>query len=508
MRNSESFETIESQILESATLVAGNGEESDSFCGSAVGDSDFEDDGILIMPPHFEQKDDQEKSEGSAASLSLPESVPSTVGSFTVTNHQDANDEYKEITPNKVEEHSDKISPERIDEVPQVSRAFPSGDFVAMRSSQNWTMCLSAIALFVFSLFMVYTKRGAVIQSETSSFQVLYDEALWRIEYLEAQMLDLDKLQKENEQLRAKNVHLDNLVRSMRKIRRERDNLLTVNRHLEEKLESSDVLRQEQYVNVTKLANEVHSLSSEVVAYEARHNEANVKLEKAFQSMKTLSKERDRLLEKNRRLQRQLKKTKKQIDQDDKKCNAPFSWEGEAKNNHSTIGNCWLHLELGECSKEAQTSFYEGTQKLSDSLLKAQQRVTSFFTSQNAQSAKGSCENDKFKHTECLWNAQQRVQSRINDLKDILKESTISIFTSQSERDSSEKEKGDYYDKVQDHIFEYISNGVESMKNNHHVKSIGQTAKTIVTGVAITTAATVLLSSAFVGGLFGDDDKT
>lgn len=477
MRNSESFETMESQILDSVTLVAGNGEESSGFSGSDAGDLAFEDSGILIMPPDFDDKDEQEKHEGSAASLSLPESVPSTVGSFTVTNHKEANDEVKESTHKMTLDHEDKNESSLMkDELSEEARVLPGSDFVSMRSGVTWIGYICFVAMLLIHILTFYTKSGGAIQSNNPSFPLSYDEALSRVESLEKQVRDLEKLQNENELLRSTNVHLGNLLSSMQELRRERDDLLIRNSALEDKLESSTLYRREQNKNLTILMNEVDRLTTDVTVYEALHNEANLEVKKAFKSVASLSEERDRLLRKNRRLQEKIKKARKKLDQEGKHSNESFSWETTDETKKPVIDNCWIQVELGECSKEAKSSFRERKQKV----------------------------------TESFWKAQGTAQTTFNDLKEEWKESTSSFFRSSKSENATSKNDApdyyyDYYDKVQDDIIDYVSNTVESIKTNQHVESIRDTAKSVLTGVAFATAATVIVSSTLISGFFGEN---
>lgn len=482
MRNSESFETIESQILDSATLVSGNGEGSDEVSlGSAVDDLDFEDDGILIMPPDFEDKVDHE------SCLSLPESVPSTIGSFTAANHNEAKEEDKERAAHKsMHEHEDKSEGSAMeDEMPKKAIYLASSDLVSARTGVTWIGYLCFVVMLLVHILTFYRKGSGVIHSDNPSFQVRYDEALLKVRDLEKQLRDLERIQKENEELRKRNTYLDDLVQSMRNVERKNDALQKENRHLKEKLESSNLPHEEQHNNLTTLMNEVERLTTDVMRYEVRNKVANAKTKKSLNALASLSQERDRLLRKNRRLQRQLKKARKKADQDDGNSNASFPWEITDETKQPIIDNCWLQVDLGDCSKEAKTSLHEGTQKVTESLWKAKETASTGW-SHLKEHWKGSAPS--------MFSSKARNGTGKNDF--------YTEYYDQIKTDSAE-----YYDKVQDNIIEFVSNSVESLKTNEHIINIGNTAKSVLAGVVFATAASVIVSSTFVGGIFGDDGE-
>ncbi|GAX14291.1 hypothetical protein FisN_1Hh487 [Fistulifera solaris] len=486
MRNAESFETMESQILDSATLVSRNGEgdDGDESLERDVVDIDFEDDGILIMPPDFEEKSDHD------SSLSLPESVPSTVGSVTEANNREAQGDIKGRGEGIEREDETKEGTGIEDENSEDRNRDSSSELVYARSGVTWVgyMCFGAMLCIHFLTF--YTKGGEMTQSANRCSQISYNEALSKVSVLEKQVRDLEAVQEENEELRKRNAHLEGLVQSMQKVQRSNDSLRMRNKLLKEKLESNDNLRCEQEKNLTAAMKEVTRLA-DTVNTKARDFRA-MKESKCMNSLASLSEERDRLLRKTRRLQGQVKKMRKKLDRKDEskkesepKSKEPFPWENTDETKQPIIENCWLRVGLGECSKGAKSSLHEGTQKV----------------------------------TESLWNAKKTFSTTLRDLKEGLKDSASSLFPPKFDNGTNhdkeskkyyekvEEDYADYYDKFQDDIMEFVTNSVESLKKNERIVSIGNTAKSVFTGLVFATAASLIVSSTFVGGLFGEDGE-
>ncbi|GAX20032.1 hypothetical protein FisN_1Lh487 [Fistulifera solaris] len=535
MRNSESFETIESQILDSATLVSRNdeGDDGDESLERDVVDIDFEDDGILIMPPDFEEKSDHD------SSLSLPESVPSTVGSVTEANNREAQGDNK--GRGQGIEHEDETEDTRIEnELSEENRhRLSSSELVYARSGITWIGYMCFVAMLFIHFLTFYTKGADITQSANSCSQISYNEALSKVGVLENQVRDLEAVQKENEELRKRNAHLDDVIQSMeeiqrsitdkalakidvwekkrrdlegvqkeneelrkrnahlddviqsmQKVQRSNDSLRTKNKILKEQLESEDYFRCEKEKNFTEVMKEVTRLMDGV---NKKVRDAQVtREEKCMQSLASLSEERDRLLRKTRRLQGQVKKMRKKLDREDEntkeaKRNAKesFRWENTDETKGPIIENCWLQVGLGECSKGAKISLHEGTQKV----------------------------------TESLWNAKNTFSTTLRELKEGLKDSASSLLSrkhdngtnhdkaSRKHYEKVDEEYGDYYDKFQDDIMEFVSNSVESLKKNERIVSIGNTAKSVLTGVVFAAAASLIVSSTFVGGIFGEDGE-
>jgi hypothetical protein len=486
MRNSESFETIESQILDSATLVSRNGEGDDGedSLGREADDLDFEDDGILIMPPDFEEKS------GHDSSLSLPESVPSTVGSFADANNREANGENKGGAEG-IEHEAETEGPGIEDQISEEDRnGFSTSELVYVRSGATWIGYICFVAMLCIHFLTFYTKGGEMTQSANGCSQISYNEALSKVSVLEKQVRDLEAVQKENEELRKTNSHLGELVQSMQKVQRSNDSLRTKNKLLEEKLGSNDYLRCEQEKNLTAVMKEVARLADSV--NKKVRDAKGTKEAKCMNSLASLSEERDRLLRKTRRLQGQVKKMRKKLDRKDeskkeaeRNAKESFPWENTDETKRPFIENCWLQVGLGECSKGAKTSLHEGTQKV----------------------------------TESLWNAKTTLSTTLRDLKEGLKDSASSLFPPRNDNGTNhdkesrryyekvEEDYSDYYDKFQDDIMEFVSNSVEMMKKNERIVSIGNTAKSVLTGVVFAAAASLIVSSTFVGGLFGEDGE-